>query len=161
MKYKYGSGKSGNKWRSKLFTLNDFLSQLEDEEDTDFASADIFISPQRDRQNSDEDDVNDNVQEEVSANDLPGRQLRSTAEVQAKLRDGSQITLGDDSDAPDKTSSSEEDEAEPSIKSRKKISQSRVCRKEDIRPLENEWVENQPKFLQNMTPNKMFRTLFR
>ena len=66
-----------------------------------------------------------------------------------------------DSDAPDKTSSSEEDEAEPSIKSRKKISQSRVCRKEDIRPLENEWVENQPKFLQNMTPNKMFRTLFR
>ena len=81
--------------RSKLFTLNDFLSQLEDEEDTDFASADIFISPQRDRQNSDEDDVNDNVQEEVSANDLPGRQLRSTAEVQAKLRDGSQITLGD------------------------------------------------------------------
>ena len=79
----------------QIQTAGNVLCQVEDEEDTDFASADIFISPPGDGQNSNEDDVNDHVQEVVSANFLPGRQLRSTAEVRAKLRDGAQITLGE------------------------------------------------------------------
>ena len=82
-------------YRSKLFTLNEVLSQLEDGDDNDLASADIFISPPGDGQNSDEDDMNEDTQDGVFASDLPGRQLRSAAQARVKLRDGSQVTLGD------------------------------------------------------------------
>ncbi|KAK3764799.1 hypothetical protein RRG08_016826 [Elysia crispata] len=133
----------------KIQTAGNVLCQLEDEEDTDFASADIFISPPGDGQNSNEDDVNDHVQEVVSANFLPGRQLRMTTQIKQ------------DSDDPDQTSSSEEDEAGPPTRPRKRISRSRVWRKEDIRPRENEWVENQPELLQeDTTPTKCFERFF-
>ena len=77
---------------SKVFTLNDVISMLED--DSEVASAKIYIDPPADGQNSDEDDVNAEVQESVSANDLSGSQLRSRAQARVTKPNGDTITLG-------------------------------------------------------------------
>ena len=79
--------------RSHLFTLHEVLSQIEEEEDT-IASADVFISPPSDGNNSEEDDVNDDVQETITPSELCGRQLNSQAHATISRTDGSRSTIG-------------------------------------------------------------------
>ncbi|GFN91493.1 hypothetical protein PoB_001799900 [Plakobranchus ocellatus] len=98
-------GKVCGSKRSRYYTLNEVLSQLEGGEgDGVVASADVFISPPGEGNNSEEDDVNDDVQESVCASYLSGRQLRSQAHCCVKYTDGSNRTIGDGSDGQDSIS---------------------------------------------------------
>ena len=77
----------------KFFSVNDVLSQIEI--DDDIRSADIFICPPGDGTQSDEDDANEDMQQNVNPNQLPGRQLASEGSSRVVFNDGSKGIIGD------------------------------------------------------------------
>ncbi|GFS04439.1 PiggyBac transposable element-derived protein 3 [Elysia marginata] len=116
-----------------------------------------------------EDDVNEGIQESLSASDLSGRQLRSRAHCRVKYTDGSKETRGDEPDDDQDSECSSDDRgnevpsttASTNVRKQTITAHARQWRKEDLPATLIDWDTAPPLFLQkHVTPTKCFERFF-